>query len=414
MAATAARTRSAPTPKVGPKYVYDFEEGNAGMRALLGGKGAGVAEMTNAGLPVPPGFTITTEACNAYMQAAGKFPAGLLEEVRQHLAKLEQRTGKRLGDPDEPLLVSVRSGAAQSMPGMMDTVLNLGLNQRSLEGLAKKTGDRRFALDAYRRFIQLFGRIVKGVDGELFERELEAAKAAAKVSSDAELSTAALTKLAEKFREIYRAHTSEPFPEEPWEQLAMAIAAVFSSWNGRRAVAYREYNHIPHNLGTAVNVQAMVFGNMGNDSGTGVAFTRDPATGERRLFGEYLLNAQGEDVVAGIRTPQPIETLRKSLPKVYRSFAEIASKLETHYRDVQDMEFTIEQGKLYMLQTRGAKRTAAAAVKTAIDMLAEGIITKEEALARVEPEQVDHLLHRAIDPQAKVRVLATGLAASPG
>jgi pyruvate, orthophosphate dikinase len=414
MAAIAARTKSAPVRKVGPKYVYDFEEGNAGMRALLGGKGAGVAEMTNAGLPVPPGFTITTEACNAYMQAANKFPAGLMDEVKQHLGKLEQRTGKRLGDPDEPLLVSVRSGAAQSMPGMMDTVLNLGLNQHSLEGLAKKTGDRRFALDAYRRFIQLFGRIVKGVDGELFEHELEAAKAAAKVSTDAELSAAALTKLAEKFREIYQTHTKEPFPEDPWEQLTMAIAAVFSSWNGRRAVAYREYNHIPHNLGTAVNVQAMVFGNMGNDSGTGVAFTRDPATGERRLFGEYLLNAQGEDVVAGIRTPQPIETLRKALPKVYRSFADIASKLEAHYRDVQDMEFTIEQSKLYMLQTRGAKRTAAAAVKTAIDMLSEGIITKEEALARVEPEQVDHLLHRAIDPQAKVRVLATGLAASPG
>ncbi len=266
MAATAARTKPAAACRVGPKYVYDFEEGNAGMRALLGGKGAGVAEMTNAGLPVPPGFTITTEACNAYMQAANKFPAGLMDEVKQHLSKLEQRTGKRLGDPDEPLLVSVRSGAAQSMPGMMDTVLNLGLNQRSLEGLAKKTGDRRFALDAYRRFIQLFGRIVKGVEGELFEHELEAAKAAAKVSSDAELSAAALTKLAEKFREIYRSQTKEPFPEDPWEQLTMAIAAVFSSWNGRRAVAYREYNHIPHNLGTAVNVQAMVFGNMGNDS----------------------------------------------------------------------------------------------------------------------------------------------------
>ncbi|HVB13484.1 MAG TPA: pyruvate, phosphate dikinase [Candidatus Dormibacteraeota bacterium] len=414
MTETAVRARPAPVRKTRPKFVYDFEEGSAEMRSLLGGKGAGVAEMTKAGMPVPPGFTITTVACNAYMSAGDKFPPGLLDEVKKHLAGLEAKAKKRLGDPVEPLLVSVRSGAALSMPGMMDTVLNLGLNEQTLEGLAQKTGDRRFALDAYRRFIQLFGRIVKGVDGELFERELEAAKRAAKVSSDSELPAASLTRLAERFREIYRDGTKQPFPEDPWEQLTLAIAAVFSSWNGRRAVAYREYNHIPHTLGTAVNVQAMVFGNMGNDSGTGVAFTRDPGTGEKQLFGEYLLNAQGEDVVAGIRTPQPIETLRKSLPQVYRSFAEIAGKLEAHYRDVQDMEFTIERGQLYMLQTRGAKRTAAAAVKIAVDMLAEGIITEEEALGRVEPEQVDHLLHRAIDPHAQVRVLATGLAASPG
>jgi pyruvate,orthophosphate dikinase len=414
MKGTAVRTRPASSRKTPTKFVYDFEEGSAEMRQLLGGKGAGVAEMTKAGMPVPPGFTITTEACNAYMKTGDKFPAGLLDEVKEHLKGLEAKAKKGLGDPTEPLLVSVRSGAALSMPGMMDTVLNLGLNQQTLEGLAQKTGDRRFALDAYRRFIQLFGRIVKGVDGELFEQELEMAKRKAKVNSDAELPTEALTVLSEQFKEIYQSHTKEPFPEDPWEQLTLAIAAVFSSWNGRRAVAYREYNHIPHTLGTAVNVQAMVFGNMGNTSGTGVAFTRDPATGEKKLFGEYLLNAQGEDVVAGIRTPQPIETLRKSLPKVYRSFAEIAGKLEAHYRDVQDMEFTIERGKLYMLQTRGAKRTAAAAVKTAIDMLAEGIITEEEALLRVDPDQVDHLLHRAIDPHAEVRVLATGLAASPG
>jgi pyruvate,orthophosphate dikinase len=414
MAGTAVGARPARARKASSKYVYDFEEGSADMRRLLGGKGAGVAEMTRAGLPVPPGFTITTEACNAYMKAGDKFPAGLMDEVKEHLQTLEANAKKGLGNSQEPLLVSVRSGAALSMPGMMDTVLNLGLNRQTLEGLAEKTGDRRFALDAYRRFIQLFGRIVKGVDGELFEQELEAAKKTAKVSSDAELPPEALTVLAEKFRNIYREHTKEEFPEDPWEQLTLAIAAVFSSWNGRRAVAYREYNHIPHDLGTAVNVQAMVFGNMGDDSGTGVAFTRDPATGEKKLFGEYLLNAQGEDVVAGIRTPQPIETLRQALPKVYRNFAQIANKLEAHYRDVQDMEFTIERGKLYMLQTRGAKRTAAAAVKTAIDMLAEGIITEEEALGRVEPEQVDHLLHRAIDPSAKVRVLATGLAASPG
>ena len=414
MTGTAVRTRPGPTRKGHPKFVYDFEEGSSEMRALLGGKGAGVAEMTRAGMPVPPGFTITTAACTAYMKAGDRFPAGLLDEVREHLARLERSTGKGLGDAQEPLLVSVRSGASLSMPGMMDTVLNLGLNRKTLEGLARKTGDRRFALDAYRRFIQLFGRIVKGVDGELFERELEAAKQSAKVSTDSELPPEALTVLADKFREIYREHTSAAFPEDPWEQLTLAIGAVFSSWNGRRAVAYREYNHISHSLGTAVNVQAMVFGNMGQDSGTGVAFTRDPATGEKRLFGEYLLNAQGEDVVAGLRTPQPIETLRKSLPRVYRSFAAIAAQLEAHYRDVQDMEFTIERGKLYMLQTRGAKRTAAAAVKIAIDMLSEGILTEEEALRRVVPEQVDHLLHRAIDPDAVVRVLATGLGASPG
>ncbi|HVC23777.1 MAG TPA: pyruvate, phosphate dikinase [Candidatus Dormibacteraeota bacterium] len=414
MTGAAVRSRPSPARKSRSKFVYDFEEGSADMRKLLGGKGAGVAEMTRAGMPVPPGFTITTEACNAYMNAADQFPPGLIDEVREHLQTLETKAKKGLGSPQDPLLVSVRSGAALSMPGMMDTVLNLGLNRQTLEGLAQKTGDRRFALDAYRRFIQLFGRIVKGVDGDLFERELEAAKKTAKATSDAELPEAELTDLAERFRAIYREHTKEDFPEDPWEQLTQAIAAVFSSWNGRRAVAYREYNRIPHTLGTAVNVQAMVFGNMGDDSGTGVAFTRDPGTGEKKLFGEYLLNAQGEDVVAGIRTPQPIETLRQALPKVYRNFAEIAGKLEAHYRDVQDMEFTIERGKLYMLQTRGAKRTAAAAVKTAIDMLAEGIISEEEALGRVEPEQVDQLLHRAIDPNAQVRVLATGLAASPG
>ncbi len=414
MTGTAVGSRPSPARRAGHKYVYDFEEGSAAMRALLGGKGAGVAEMTRAGMPVPPGFTITTEACSAYMEAGDKLPKGLLEEVRAHLGELEQRAGKGLGNPKDPLLVSVRSGAAQSMPGMMDTVLNLGLNSETLEGLAAKTGDRRFALDAYRRFIQLFGRIVKGIDGELFDAELERAKRAAHAKSDAELPEKSLRALSEKFREIYRGHTGQPFPEDPWEQLTLAIAAVFSSWNGRRAVAYREYNHIPHTLGTAVNVQAMVFGNMGDDSGTGVAFTRDPATGERQLFGEYLLNAQGEDVVAGIRTPQPIETLRQSLPQVYRDFAEIAGKLEAHYRDAQDMEFTIERGRLYMLQTRNAKRTAAAAVRIAVEMLEEGILTEEEVLQRVEPEQVDHLLHRAIDPHAEVRVLATGLAASPG
>ena len=414
MAKTAVKTSAASGSRRAVKFVYDFQEGGAEMRALLGGKGAGVAEMTRAGLPVPPGFTITTEACLAFLKAKGSFPGGMLEEVRQHLAALEQRSGKRLGDESDPLLVSVRSGAAFSMPGMMDTVLNLGLNRSTLEGLAAKTGDRRFAFDAYRRFIQMYGRIVLGIEVELFDAELEKAKQAAKTTTDADLSAGALEKLAGKFHAIVEKHTGEPFPEDPWDQMTKAIAAVFDSWNGRRAIAYREYNHIPHDLGTAVNVQAMVFGNMGQDSGTGVAFTRDPATGERRIFGEYLLNAQGEDVVAGIRTPQPIATLEKSLPEVYRDFAQIAERLEQHYRDVQDMEFTIERGKLYMLQTRTAKRTAAAAVKIAVDMVGEKLISKEDALRRVEPAQVDHLLHRAIDPKAAVRVLATGLAASPG
>jgi pyruvate,orthophosphate dikinase len=414
MAKTAVKTSAARSSRRPIKFVYDFEEGGAEMRALLGGKGAGVAEMTRAGLPVPPGFTITTEACLAYLKAKGSFPAGALDEVKQHLSVLEERAGKRLGDAAEPLLVSVRSGAQFSMPGMMDTVLNLGLNRSTLEGLAAKTGDRRFALDAYRRFIQMYGRIVLGIEAELFDAELEKAKHSSRAKTDADLGVGALEKLSETFHAIVAQHTGEPFPEDPWDQLTKAIAAVFDSWNGRRAIAYRDYNHISHDLGTAVNVQAMVFGNMGDDSGTGVAFTRDPATGERLIFGEYLLNAQGEDVVAGIRTPQPIATLEKSLPEVYQEFARIAEKLELHYRDVQDMEFTIERGKLYMLQTRTAKRTAAAAVKIAVDMLGEKLISKEDALRRVEPGQVDHLLHRAIDPKAVVRVLATGLAASPG
>ncbi len=413
MSQTVARTRPRTKAAAARKFVYDFEEGNAEMRGLLGGKGAGVAEMTRAGLPVPPGFTITTEACLAYLEK-GTFPEGMMEEVRTHLQRLESTAGRRFGDPKDPLLVSVRSGAAFSMPGMMDTVLNLGLNERTLEGLAQATGDLRFARDAYRRFVQMYGRIVLGIEGELFDEELEAAKRRQGVKTDAELDPESLEKLAATYRVTVERRTGNPFPEEPWEQLTGAIAAVFSSWNGKRAIAYREYNHIPHTLGTAVNVQAMVFGNMGQDSGTGVAFTRDPSTGERRLYGEYLLNAQGEDVVAGIRTPQPIASLESSLPEVYRQFQEIAEKLERHYRDVQDMEFTIERGKLYMLQTRTGKRTAAAAVKIAVDMVDEGLITREEALSRVEPEQVDHLLHRAIDPRAEVKVLAQGLAASPG
>ncbi len=409
----AGPTRVRPTRR-GRRWVWHFDEGGRDMRQLLGGKGAGVAEMTRAGLPVPPGFTITTEACLAFLTAGGRFPEGLWPEVQTSLGWLERTAGRRFGDPEDPLLVSVRSGAAFSMPGMMDTVLNLGLTPTTLEGLAQRTQDRRFALDAYRRFIQLFARIVLGLDPAPFDKALEAAKRRARAATDADLGAPALERLVAEMRRLVRAATGREFPDDPLVQLERAIAAVFGSWNSRRAVAYREFSHIPHTLGTAVNVQMMVFGNMGATSGTGVAFTRDPATGAPGVFGEYLLNAQGEDVVAGTRTPQPIATLRRQMPKVYREFERIATRLEAHYRDVQDMEFTIERGRLYMLQTRTAKRTAQAAVRIATDMLKERRITKEEALLRVEPDQIDQLLHRAIDPGARVEVLATGLAASPG
>ena len=396
------------------KWVYRFDEGSAAMRDLLGGKGAGVAEMTRAGLPVPPGFTITTEACNAFYARGGKFPEGLWEQVEKSLRVVEKTTGKGFGDPRNPLLVSVRSGAKFSMPGMMDTVLNLGLNARTLEGMAALTKDRRFALDAQRRFIQLFSKIVLGIDGQRFEDALGAIKKRKKAKTDADLTAPALEELIAEYRAIVKRHSRSGFPEDPVEQLRAAIGAVFESWNNKRAIDYRNYNRIPHDLGTAVNVQSMVFGNMGDDSGTGVAFTRDPSTGERQLYGEYLTNAQGEDVVAGIRTPRPIAAMATDLPKAYRQFELIARKLEKHYRDVQDMEFTIERGTLYMLQTRSGKRTAEAAVKIAVDMVRERLITKREAVMRVEPGQVDQLLHRRIDPKAKVTVLATGLAASPG
>jgi pyruvate,orthophosphate dikinase len=394
--------------------VYRFDEGGASMRDLLGGKGAGVAEMTRAGLPVPPGFTITTEACNAFYARGAKFPEGLWEQVEKSLKLVEKTTGKGFGDPRNPLLVSVRSGAKFSMPGMMDTVLNLGLNSATLEGLAKLTKDRRFALDAHRRFIQLFSKIVLGIDGQLFEEALDGIKKRKKARTDADLAAPALEELITEYRAIVKRHSRTGFPEDPMEQLRAAIGAVFESWNNKRATDYRNYNRIPHDLGTAVNVQSMVFGNMGDDSGTGVAFTRDPSTGEKKLYGEYLTNAQGEDVVAGIRTPKPIAAMATDLPKAYRRFEQIARKLEKHYRDVQDMEFTIERGTLYMLQTRSGKRTAEAAVKIAVDMVRERLITKREAVLRVEPAQVDQLLHRRIDPKAKVNVLATGLAASPG
>ena len=402
------------------KWVYLFSEGNAKMRDLLGGKGAGVAEMTNAGLPVPPGFTITTEACNAYYDTDEQFPQGMWEQALEALKIVEQQTGKGFGKRENPLLVSVRSGAKFSMPGMMDTVLNLGINDETVQGLVKLTGDERFAYDAYRRFIQMFSKIVLDTDPRDFEHVLDTYKERAGVKSDAEIPAAALKEMVVEFKQIAERQSGEPFPTDVYTQLHKAIEAVFSSWNNKRAIDYRNFNKIPHNLGTAVNVQSMVFGNMGNDSGTGVAFTRDPSTGEKKLYGEYLLNAQGEDVVAGIRTPSKIERLQQDLPRVYEQFQEIARRLEQHYHDMQDLEFTVEKGRLYMLQTRSAKRTAQAAVKVAVDMVAEGLISEQEAIKRVDPLQVYQLLLPRFDEAEKQqaakegRLLTKGLNASPG
>ena len=396
------------------QWVYLFSQGTADMRDLLGGKGAGCAEMTRAGLPVPPGFTITTEACNAYYESGERFPDGMWDQAMAALREVEGLAGKKLGDVRNPLLVSVRSGAKFSMPGMMDTVLNLGLNPETVEGLANLTGNPRFAYDAYRRFIQMFGKIVLDLEPAPFEKELEAAKTRTGAASDAELQPDALKELVTVFKAIVKRATGSDFPNDPYKQLEAAVGAVFRSWNNNRAIAYRNNNNIPHSLGTAVNVQTMVFGNMGDDSGTGVAFTRNPSTGEKKLYGEYLLNAQGEDVVAGIRTPQPIAALERDLPDVYAQFQTIANRLEQHYRDVQDMEFTIERGRLFMLQTRAGKRGAEAAVKIAVDMLHEGLITQEEAVLRVEAEQVDQLLHSRVDPNAKYDVIARGTNAAPG
>jgi pyruvate,orthophosphate dikinase len=400
------------------KLIYTFREGNAGMRALLGGKGAGLAEMTNAGLPVPPGFTITTEACNAYYAAGKEMPPGLWDDVLAHMKALEEESGKRFGDPANPLLVSVRSGAAFSMPGMMDTVLNLGLNPDTVAGLIALTGNERFGYDAWRRFVAMFGRIVLDIPATEFDEPFDALKERRGVKLDTELSADDLREAADEYRAIVRTATGEDFPTDPYRQLELATRAVFDSWFGKRAHDYREFNKIPHDLGTAVNIVTMVFGNMGADSGTGVAFTRDPNTGERVLYGEYLTNAQGEDVVAGVRTPAKISQMRDELPEVYQQFTEIGERLEKHYRDVQDLEFTIERGKLYMLQTRSAKRTAPAAVKIAVDMVGEGILTREEALGRVDPAQIVQLLLPRFDEAAKGkatdRFLAKGLNASPG
>ena len=397
------------------KWVYLFEEGDGSARALLGGKGAGLADMTRAGLPVPPGLIVTTEACNAYYGEGKNFPEGMWEQVIEGLRSLEAKTGKKFGDPENPLLVSVRSGAPFSMPGMMDTVLNLGLNEQTVQGLATQTGDLRFALDAYRRFATLFAEIVMGVAHEKFERVMERYKAQTEGGRDTDLSSEQLRDIiAAQKQIIFSDQSGLAIPEDPYEQLRVAIAAVFNSWMGRRACDYRRVNRIPDDLGTAVNVQAMVFGNMGAESGTGVAFTRNPSTGEKKLYGEYLLNAQGEDVVAGIRTPNPISQLQEELPAVYEQFEQITGLLEHHYRDMQDVEFTIERGKLWMLQTRTGKRTGAAAVRVAVDMVHEGLIDKATAVRRVTPDQLDQLLHPAVDPDTDARVVAQGLPASPG
>ncbi|MGH2971264.1 MAG: pyruvate, phosphate dikinase, partial [Gaiellaceae bacterium] len=373
------------------RYVYDFDEPSAGGRDLLGGKGVGLAEMTQLGIPVPAGFTITTDACRAFMRAGG-LPDGLEDEVAEHIARLEEKTGKRFGNSDDPLLVSVRSGAAVSMPGMMDSILNVGMNDDAVRGLAASTGNEAFARDCYRRLIQMFGETVDGISRDRFDPD----------------------DTVERAREVYVGETGREFPQDAREQLRRAIVAVFESWNSPRAQVYRHTYEIPDDMGTAVNVVQMVFGNKGDTSATGVAFTRDPSTGERGVYGEYLVDAQGEDVVAGIRTPQPVEEMAKRLPDAYEQLLETMARLEQHYRDVQDIEFTVEERKLYLLQTRSAKRTAAAALKAAVDMTAEGLISREDAVARIDPSQLDQLLHPMLDPNAEFEVAARGLNASPG
>ena len=365
------------------KYVYSFNEGNKDMKSLLGGKGANLAEMTKIGLPVPPGFTISTEACNDYYVSNKTIKPEIIEQIESKLAQLESELGKELGSTENPLLVSVRSGAVISMPGMMDTILNLGLNDNTVVGLAKATENERFAYDSYRRFIQMFSDVAMEVPKYKFENVLDKYKEQNGFKFDTELTTEHLKAIVEEFKAIYKAEVKEDFPQEPKKQLMLAVEAVFRSWNNPRAIVYRKLNDIPNNLGTAVNVQSMVFGNMGDNSGTGVAFTRDPATGENKLLGEYLINAQGEDVVAGIRTPQKIATLENIMPDIYKQFVETADKLEKHYRDMQDIEFTIERGKLFLLQTRNGKRTAKSAINVAVDLVQEGLITKEEAIMRI-------------------------------
>lgn len=396
------------------QYVYLFEEGNKDMRDLLGGKGANLAEMTRIGLPVPAGMTITTEACKDYYDQGGDLSPEVLEQVWTKLSEVERAAGKMFGDAKDPLLVSVRSGAVISMPGMMDTVLNLGLNDQTIDGLIARTQDERFALDCYRRFIQMYSNVVMEIEHFQFDNILEREKGREGVAYDYELSADGLRKVIGEYKKLVRRERGEDFPQDPKEQLVLAIKAVFGSWQNPRAIVYRQINKIPDHLGTAVNIQSMVFGNMGNTSGTGVAFTRNPSTGEKALYGEYLINAQGEDVVAGIRTPQPIARLEQDLPEVYGQFVQVAALLESHYKDMQDIEFTIENGRLYMLQTRNGKRTTAAAMRAAVDMVAEGLIDKREALLRIDPQQLDQMLHPSIDASAELEVIAKGLPASPG
>lgn len=396
------------------KYVYLFAEGNSGMKSLLGGKGANLAEMTNIGLPVPQGFTISTEACNSYIELGEQFPQDMLDQTYAALAKLEETTNKKFGNKSDPLLVSVRSGAAISMPGMMDTILNLGLNDESVQGLAALTGDERFAYDCYRRFIQMFSNVVLEIEHHNFEDIVERYKRKLSLIFDYEIPSGELKEIINEYKALVKKTKGFDFPQDVREQLVMAIKAVFGSWNNQRAIVYRRLNKIDDSLGTAVNVQCMAFGNMGEDSGTGVAFTRNPSTGDKELYGEFLINAQGEDVVAGIRTPTPISKLKDELPGVYQQFVDTCNKLENHYRDLQDIEFTVEKGTLYMLQTRNGKRTAKASVKVAVDMVNEGILTVEEALMRVDPEAINQLLHRQIDTSVKLEPIAVGLSASPG
>ena len=400
------------------KYVYFFgngkAEGDAKMKEILGGKGANLAEMTNIGIPVPAGFTITTETCDLYNKNGKKWPEGLEAQVRENVAKLEKAMGLKLGDRNNPLLVSIRSGAAASMPGMMDTVLNLGLNSEVVQGLIVKTENERFAWDSYRRFIQMFGDVVMEVPSDDFEHVLEKKKQQVGAKSDTELNANDLKDVVRQYKKIYLDHTKEEFPQDPFEQLVKATNAVFNSWNNPRAIKYRQINEIRGLLGTAVNIQAMVFGNMGETSGTGVCFTRNPSTGENKFYGEYLINAQGEDVVAGIRTPEPIDVLAKKWPVVYKQLNALRLRLEKHYRDMQDIEFTIQEGKLYILQTRNGKRTAAAAVRVAVELVKEKVLTRDQALLRVDPKQLDQLLHPTFDPKQKKDVIAKGLPASPG
>ena len=402
------------------KRVYFFgdgkAEGSASMKQLLGGKGANLHEMSSIGVPVPPGFTITTETCDEYFQNGNTYPDGLEKEVMEHLDRLEKLMGKKLGDAKDPLLVSVRSGAAESLPGMMDTVLNLGMNDGAVKGLAEVSGNKRFAWDAYRRFIQMFSDVVKGTSIEPYEKALEAMKKAKGVEEDTELDADDLAKLTTEYKEIFKKATGEDFPQDPVKQMWDAIGAVFGSWNNPKAVTYRRINDIKGLLGTAVNIVSMVYGNLGDDSGTGVCFSRDPSTGEKVFYGEYLMNAQGEDVVAGIRTPKTLKTLAEQNPKIYQQLDDVRAKLEAHYQDMQDMEFTIQQGSLYLLQTRNGKRTGAAAIKIAVDMVDEGVIDEEKAVTRVTPAQLDQVFHPMIDPLSKKKnkAIAKGLNASPG